>query len=238
MQRYFVSKIDNYEDIILSEDDSYHIIKVMRMSLKDKIEVVCSGVLHICEITSLDKVVKCRVIESVLENVRKIPKVTIAQALVKEQKMDYILQKSTELGVFEIIPISCERSVVKPDGKETKKIERWRKVLKEASEQSKRTDIPKIERICKLDELKSLDFTHKFICSVNEKSKSIKSVLSKVDIDDKILFVIGPEGGLSEKEEKLLMESGFEAISFGDNVLRTETSSLFILSVVNYEFLR
>ena len=62
MQRYFVSKIDNYEDIILSEDDSYHIIKVMRMSLKDKIEVVCSGVLHICEITSLDKVVKCRVI--------------------------------------------------------------------------------------------------------------------------------------------------------------------------------
>lgn len=238
MQRYFVPKIDDFNDIRLSDDDSYHIIKVMRMEIKDKIEVISLGVLYICEIFDLNSIVRCRVVETLGEKVRKIPKVTIAQALVKEQKMDYILQKAAELGVYEIIPTSCERSVVKAEGKEFKKIDRWRKVLKEASEQSKRNDIPLIEKICKLDELKSLDFTHKFICSVNEKSKTIKSVLSKVDIDDKILFVIGPEGGLSEKEEKLLMKSGFQAISFGDNVLRTETASLFILSVINYEFLR
>lgn len=238
MQRYFVSHIDDENNIVLSQDDSYHIVKVMRMSIGDRIEVVSLGIEYVCEIIELDNIVKCRVVEKLEEKTRKIPKIVLAQSLVKEQKMDYILQKSTELGVFEIIPVLTERSIIKVDNKEFKKIERWKKVLKEASEQSKRNDIPRIEKICKLDELKSLNFTHKYICSVNEKSKTIKSVLSKVDIDDTILFVIGPEGGLSEKEEKLLFENGFEAISFGDNVLRTETASLFVLSAINYEFMR
>lgn len=238
MQRYFVSHIDDENNIVLSQDDSYHIVKVMRMSIGDRIEVVSLGIEYVCEIIELDNIVKCRVVEKLEGKTRKIPKIVLAQSLVKEQKMDYILQKSTELGVFEIIPVLTERSIIKVDNKEFKKIERWKKVLKEASEQSKRNDIPRIEKICKLDELKSLNFTHKYICSVNEKSKTIKSVLSKVDIDDTILFVIGPEGGLSEKEEKLLLENGFEAISFGDNVLRTETASLFVLSAINYEFMR
>lgn len=237
MQRYFAKEIVN-NTFELSKDDTYHIIKVMRMNLKDKIEVVFNEKEYICEIIELEKNVKCKIINELEKKERKIPKVTIAQSLVKEQKMDYILQKATELGIHEIIPTKTERSIVKLDTKESKKIERWNKVLKEASEQSKRHDIPILTRVLDINELIDLPYDYKLICSVNENTKTIKSILSKVNIDDTILLVIGPEGGLSLSEEEKLIKSGFISITFGDNVLRTETASLFALSVINYEFLR
>ena len=110
--------------------------------------------------------------------------------------------------------------------------------MKEASEQSKRVDIPKVANITSLKDLINVDAKYKFLCSVNENSKSIKSVLSNANISDTILFVIGPEGGFDKSEEEYLIDNGFVSITFGKNVLRTETSSSFILSVINYEFMR
>ena len=141
MQRYF-SKLKEDDIFTLSKEDSYHIIRVMRMNKQDKVEVVDNQKEYICEIISLDENVKCKILEEIKEKEKKIPHVIIVQSLVKEQKMDYILQKSTELGVDEIIPLNAERSIIKIDNKENKKIERWNKVLKEASEQSKRNTIP------------------------------------------------------------------------------------------------
>lgn len=237
MQRYFVDKIDG-DFFTISNDDSYHILKVMRMEIDDKIEVVYNHNEYLCKIVAIENNVKCKVISILDEKERNIPKITIAQSLVKEQKMDYILQKATELGVDEIIPICTERSIVKLENKEDKKKERWKKVLKEASEQSKRVEIPNLESVISLKELLNKKYDFKFICSVNERVKTIKSVLSKVDISDTILFVIGPEGGLSSQEEEMLLSNGFEAISLGSNVLRTETASSFILSAISYEFMR
>ena len=237
MQRYFVNeKVGN--SFFIAADDSYHIIKVMRMQLKDKIEIVFQDKLFLCEIVKLSPNVKCDIVKE-FDNERLIlPKVSIAQSLVKEQKMDYILQKSTELGVYEIIPMYTERSIIKVKDKYDKKIERWKKVVKEASEQSKRFTLPYLNRIIDLKELIKEKYDFKFICSVNEKTKTIKNVLSNVNINDTILFVIGPEGGFSEKEEKLLVDNGFQSITLGENILRTETSSAFILSVINYHFMR
>lgn len=237
MQRYFVKeKIDN--TFCLSKDDSYHIVTVMRMNISDKIEVVYDSECYICKIISLDDLVKCEIVSKIDSIDNNMPKVFIAQALVKEQKMDYILQKCCELGVSGIIPVSTERSIVNLDGKIDKKILRWNKVLKEASEQSKRVDIPVINDVLTLKKIVDLDFDYKIICSVNEKSKSIKSVLSKIDNSATILFVIGPEGGLSLSEENYLIDNGFIPVTFGSFVLRTETASVYALSAVNYEFLR
>ena len=236
MQRYFVDEIKD-DKFILNSDDSYHVSTVMRMRENDLIEVVFKNELYICSILSFDPVA-CKAIRKEDSNTKKMPKVIIAQALVKEQKMDYILQKSCELGAFSIIPIKTIRTLIKIDKDKDKKIVRWNKILKEASEQSKRLCIPILNDILDIKQLLNMDADYKFICSVNEKSKTIKSVLSNVDISDTILFVIGPEGGFSDYEEDLLISNGFIPISLGDNVLRTETSSSFILSVVSYEFMR
>ncbi len=237
MQRYFTNKKEE-NILILNEEDSYHIIKVMRMKEKDRVEIIYDKKTYIGEIIEISKAIKCKIVEEKKEIRHEKPYIIIAQSLVKEQKMDYILQKSCELGVDEIIPINTARSIIKIDNNENKKIERWARILKEASEQSKRNLIPSINKVTDLKELINVKASVKLICTLNEKSKTIKSVLSKLDNSDTIIFVIGPEGGFENKEEEFLIKNGFIPISFGNNVLRTETASLFILSAVNYEFLR
>lgn len=238
MQRYFVKVRNNDNSFTLSSDDSYHITKVMRAKLKDLVEIVNDNTVYICEISSIDNNVKCRIKDSLIDNTNNIPSVTVAQSLVKEQKMDYILQKSTELGVNKIIPIEAERSIIKANGKSDKKIERWNKIVKEASEQSKRISIPKVSEIKNIKELIKEEYDYKILCSVNETSTTIKKVLQNATISDTILVVIGPEGGFTKSEEETLINNGFISTSLGNRVLRTETASSFVLSIINYVFMR
>ena len=235
MQRYFCNSINNKYN--LSKDDSYHITKVMRYSVKDKIEVVDNNELYIAEIVETSPLVIARQLEKVECNSNTF-NVVIAQSLVNEQKMDYILQKGTELGADMFIPLITTRSVVKVNDKINKKVDRWNTITKEASEQSKRLNIPKVCNPYTIKELISLDYDYKILCSVNEMSKSIKTVLSNIKESDRILIVIGPEGGFTNVEEELLIDNGFISVSLGDRVLRTETASLMILSIVNYIFMR
>lgn len=236
MQRYF--KDTNQDIFELSQDDSYHITKVMRNSIGDLVEVVIDKKLYICEIIEINNLVTVKKKEEIETDSELDCFVTIAQSLVKEQKMDLILQKSCELGVSEVIPINTTRSIVKLDKKETKKIDRWNKILKEASEQSKRVVIPKINSILDIKELAKLDYDIKILCTVNELSTSIKKVLSKDLKGAKIILVIGPEGGFTDAEEKILIENGYISTSFGNRVLRTETASLYALSIINYILMR
>lgn len=234
MQRYFVSKKDN-DIFTLSNDDSYHVSTVMRMELTDEIEIIYDNRVYISEIVELIPVVKAKIIKEMSTNNELSTYVTIAQSLVKEQKMDYILQKTTELGVNEIIPYLASRSIVKLEKNSSKKIERWQKIVKEAAEQSKRNYIPVVKNGMALSNLVNLsDYDVKFLCTVNETSQNIKKVLSNLDRNAKILFVIGPEGGFTKEEETKLIESGFISLSLGKSVLRTETASTFIMSVIRY----
>lgn len=234
MQRYFVEE-ENDNKFTLSNDDSYHIKKVMRMNLEDKIEIVCNKNVYICKIKNLEPLVEAEIEEEVLEENELDFFVTLAQSLVKEQKMDYILQKATELGVNEIIPVDTERSIVKMDRKESKKLERWNKITKEASEQSKRNYIPQVQPVMTIKELSKLEeFDIKLLCTVRENTKNIKNVLSNAKEGAKMIIVVGPEGGFTTKEEEQLIERGFQAVSLGKSVLRTETASLFFLSAVRY----
>ena len=235
MQRYFCNS--NNDIFNLSKEDSYHITKVMRYSIGDKIEIVNNKCLYISEIIETNPLVVAKEIEKV-DCTDTTLNVTIVQSLVNEQKMDYILQKGTELGVEDFIPLITTRSVVKVNDKVNKKVERWNTITKEASEQSKRLTIPKVNNPYTIKELISLDYDYKILCSVNEVSKDIKTVLSNVKESDKILVVIGPEGGFTKEEESKLIEGGFISVSLGNRVLRTETASLFVLSIINYIFMR
>lgn len=239
MQRYFCSNKSDNNVIILSKEDSYHITKVMRMNLSDKVEVVIEETTYICEIIELTPLVKVKILEEKTEYNELETKVTLVQSLVKEQKMDYILQKATELGVHKIIPYKSARSVVNLDKKEDKKISRWQTILKEAAEQSKRNIIPEITEPMTLEKLVNLhDYDVKILCTIRENTESLKKVLSKSNISDKMIIVVGPEGGFTEEETNTMISNGFITVSLGDSILRTETASLFILSSIRYHNMR
>ena len=152
--------------------------------------------------------------------------------------MDFLLQKATELGVDEIIPVISERTVVKIDNKKDNKISRWEKIMKEASEQSHRFDIPKMHDITSLKGLVNVNADIKIFCNTNEMSKNIKKVLQDSKKSGTILIVVGPEGGFSDAEVDFLSNNGFVSVTLGSNILRAETVPLYLLSVINYEFMR
>jgi 16S rRNA (uracil1498-N3)-methyltransferase len=232
MQRYFSNKLVNNK-FELNKDDLYHILTVMRMKTGDSIEVVYNEEVYICELSITDIVEVIVKNKEESNNINDVEKVLIIP-LLKEVKMDLILQKSTELGISKIIPVIMERSIIKLKDKELKKIERWNKICKEASEQSKRVNIPIVTEVKTLKELENIDGL-KIVCSTKEKDYTIKKYLNDNKGYDKINIVIGPEGGISPKEEEYLNSIGFESISLGENIMRVETVPMYILSIINYE---
>ena len=206
--------------------------KVMRMKDDSKIEVVYNSRLYICNIT-LDKLPSVSIIKEEESLVKEL-NVTLVVPLLKEQKFDLILQKSTELGVSEIIPVNMERCLVKQSDREEKKVERWNKICKEAAEQSKRTSIPVVTPVKNLKDLVNMEGL-KVVCSTSEKANNIKKFLTVNNKYDKIIIVVGPEGGISNKEEEFLANNGFTRVSLGNRIMRVETVPIFIMSILNYE---
>ena len=231
MQRYFVKEKNN-QNFILENTDIHHIKKVMRCKNNDKIEIVYDKKVYLCNIDDIDSMT-LSIIDSYEEDRESNIELTIAVSLVQEQKFDLILQKLTELGVNNIIPVKTERSIVKINKiKKKKKKIRWENICKEASEQSHRVTIPKIHNIISLKELLNQKKELNLICSLNEKTKPLEEYLKK-DLKN-ILFVIGPEGGFSNKEEQFLTENGFESTTLGKRVLRVETATIYVASIINY----
>jgi len=236
MQRYFAFN----KNLDLDEKDIFHIYKVMRMKPGDKIEVIYNQMIHLCQIMEISvNNVKLEILEQ-RESKNELPcQVTVAVSLVTEQKWDYILQKATELGASEIIPLELSRTLIKIDqNKYDKKIDRWLKICKEAAEQSHRTVIPNILNVMKISDLIKKDYDVKIVCSTGKAVLNLKQVLSKCENYGRILVVIGPEGGLSQNEEELLAQNGFIRTSLGYFILRVETAPLFVLSAINYELMR
>lgn len=232
MQRYFA--VD--KNLNISDKDKHHIINVMRMKLNDKIEIVYDEKIYLCEINDISKKDVSYSVKDIIDVNNELPvKVTIAVSLVNEKKLDFILQKCTELGVYDFILVSSDRSKVKIDGKEKKKIERWNTITKEAAEQSHRNIKPIVRDIMSINDVSKLDYDLKLTCSTKENEKTIKNVLQNSTNCDRIIIVVGPEGGLTISEEEKLEKNGFIPVTLGNLILRTETVPIYIMSLINYE---
>lgn len=233
MQRYFVKeKIENY--LILDDGDLHHIKNVMRNQSGDLIECVYNEELYICEIEDMVSG-KVKITDKILEDREMKWEVAVAIALVKEQKMDLILQKLTELGIKKIIPVKMERSIVKlDDNKFAKKKERWEKICKEAAEQSKRNKIPEIMGLHTVKQLGDLSFSKRFICSTRNPENLVNNYLQDQGDCATMLFVIGPEGGIAPLEEDLLESFGYIPISLGNRIMRVETAAIYVASIINF----
>jgi 16S rRNA (uracil1498-N3)-methyltransferase len=244
MQRYFV-KNEQFTDnkAVVTGDDARHIARVMRMSKGD--EVICCNEKSqsaLCEIEDIsDDEVNLRVVEW-LDEAKELPiEVTIANGLPKGDKLELVIQKGTELGASAFIPFMAARSIVKWDSKKgAKKVDRWRKIAKEAAEQAHRTKVPEVLEPASLRELlqKSKAYDYKIVAyeeeaKLGEKS-NLASVLSNIKQGQSLLVVIGPEGGLSDNEVESFKNSGFVTCGFGPRILRTETAPLYVLAAVSY----
>jgi len=210
MPKFFVNKkqVEN-ETINIIGGDVNHIKNVLRKKEKEKIEI-------------------CIIVKQVSETEGKI-QVTIFQGLPKSDKMELVIQKSVELGVYEIYPTEMKRCIVKLKEQEAnKKIARWQKISEVAAKQSGRNIIPQIKEKVKL-----------IVAYEEEKENSLKSELKSIKSKDKenikIAILVGPEGGINLEEIEELSKAGAVIVTLGKRILRTETVALNVLSNIMYE---
>jgi len=164
--------------------------------------------------------------------------ITLAQSLLKGEKMDYLIQKATELGVKRILPFISSRSI--PLLERAKRIERhrrWKKIAVEASKQCGRGIIPEIDP--PEDYLQLLEFVPKGILRFilwEKEGERLKQVLKRPGRESGILFIVGPEGGFSREEVEEAERAAFVPVTLGERILRSETASLCLLSILQYEW--
>lgn len=252
MSKFFVKteQIKN-NNIIINGDDVNHIINVLRMKKGDEIQV-CNqeiGDNYNAQITQFTKnEVDCEIIERINKTTESNVNITLFQGLPKFEKMELIIQKNTEVGVKRIVPVIMERTVVKIDEKvASRKLERWQKIAEIAAKQSMRDIIPNINNITKLKEIDTTEYDVVLVAYENEEHNKLKDELQKLskkiegtnsnnnEENFNIAIVIGPEGGISEKEIELLAEKNVKFVSLGRRILRTETAGLVMAGNILYE---
>ena len=242
MYQFFVEEGQICGDrIVITGEDVNHIKNVLRMKIGEEIAVSngVDGREYRCEVAQLlsDEVV-CK-LRFIKENDVELPaQVYLFQGLPKADKMELIIQKAVELGVYSVIPVATRRSIVKLDDKKAAaKQNRWQGIAEAAAKQSKRKIIPKIEKVMSfaeaLEMAKELE-VRLIPYELAEDMSNTKEIIERIREGQKIAIFIGPEGGFDETEIALASEVGVEPITLGKRILRTETAGMTVLAWLMY----
>jgi 16S rRNA (uracil1498-N3)-methyltransferase len=241
MSRFFISpeQFDRPEPVI-SGPDVRHITKVLRLGPGDAVELLDGAGRAACAVIASmgGDVVVCRKEEVFSPGGEPPVDVVLVQGLAKGDKMDYIIQKSTELGVSGIIPLVCRRSVVRLEGeKKGSRQARWQRVALEASKQCRRPRVPQVHPPVEMAE--ALGGIHRGALAIlpweGERSLGLKEALPR-QTPEKIYIFVGPEGGFEEYEVEEARRSGVAAVSLGPRILRTETAGPACLAIVMHKY--
>lgn len=248
MYKFFVTENQIEGNIIkIVEKDVNHIKNVLRHEINDEIEIcdITNSTNYLCKIIELDnKFVKAEILDKLETNSEPKVYLHIFQGLPKQEKMETIIQKTTEIGVSEITPLVMNRCVVKLDDKTaSKKVERFQKISEVAAKQSKRDRIPIINLPINIKNIyeKIANYDIVLVAYENEETLNIKTVLKKLNKikekkkEIKVAVIIGPEGGIEEKEIEYLKKLGAKVVTLGKRILRTETAPIVLASIIMYE---
>lgn len=241
MTRLFVQfSLKDKDSLSLDEENSRYISQVLRMKNGEELIIVDNdSIEYVCSISGITKkTVELEVLSCSVNTTEPPFHVTLFQSVSKGERMDYTIQKTTELGVKEIYPVLSERVVVKLNGKDVSgKLDRWQKIALEASRQSHRGSVPVIKE--PIDFEKAIEFAKDNFDLVlfpweEESDKGIKEVLKSFS-GKRIAVFVGPEGGYSEEEAGFATENNAKCVTLGPRILRTETAGAAVLSMLIYE---
>lgn len=229
------------EIIQLPKDVTHHVLHVFRHNMEKPITVTGSdnrcGIYQITE--EVDGIAQAKLIEYV-ESDASSYRTILVQSLLKGEKLEWVLQKATELNVDTIYLVSTANCVAKYDDKKLQsKVSRWEKIMLEAAQQCGRNQLPTLVVGETLSQVLTIEADAlKLVAYENEDGHTIKSALQLVHTNQTIidiLICIGPEGGYQEKEINAIIESGGKSVSLGNTILRAETAAIGSLAMIQYE---
>ncbi len=232
----------------ISDQEQVHkLSRVLRLRENDQVVLLDgTGLIYNAQIISFfSREIQCRLLSRRTANTDPELKITVAQAMLKGPNFDYVLQKGTEIGVADFIPVITERTVVKIDDNDVsrdidRRVNRYQKIVQDAAEQSERGHVPDVRNFMTLDELFKTNlsvYDLKLICAERSQTNGIKEVLNSVQEKiHKVLILIGPEGGFAENELKHAISSGFTSVSLGRRIYRSETVGMLLSGILFFYF--
>ena len=243
MNRFFInSQLINDKGVLFPEAVSHQILNVLRLTSGDRVDVLDDrGFVYHVELLMSDdeRTVFGRIMQKELVTTEPTVRITLCFGLSNREKVEWILQKGTEIGVSEFVPFISSRTLVQSSGLSEKKKERWKRIIKEAAEQSHRGRLPKLTLpqdfetcvmcVCPQNRLNLIAWEE----AVSE-TATIKDCLQGFDGTTLALFV-GPEGGFSADEIGIAQGAGCQVISMGDRILRMETAAILLPGIVLFE---
>ena len=219
-----------------------HMVRVLRLKEGDAL-ILCNGAgqEYHSIIESIGKrslALEITGIHAVAADLPASPSITLIQGIPKGDKFDLVIQKATELGVSSIVAFPADRSVIKiSSGQIANRIARWQKIALEAARQSERISVPEISLTRDLGtSLRDATQTVKLLLSERERDSHLREILSGKKVPDSAALLVGPEGGFSPEEVESAIQNGFTPVSLGPRILRTETASLVMLSIIQYQW--
>lgn len=241
MPVYFIQSRSVQDDrITLTGELAHHLRDVLRCRPGETLDLADEkrNRYHV----SVDQITKQQIRAKILQkdapSAQPAFPVTLAQAILKGKKMDWVIQKSAELGVTTLMPIVTERTIARPKSeRESHQTERWQAIAQEAAQQCGRLDIPDIKPVAALDDLlkNPPEASMKLVPWELEQGLSLKSVLQNLKNEKSVAILIGPEGGFSPREIEKARKAGWISVSLGPRILRAETAGMAVLAILEYE---
>jgi 16S rRNA (uracil1498-N3)-methyltransferase len=223
---------------VMLADEAHHLSRVLRLNPGDEVFVFDGeGTEHKCRIDSVGKdIVEAEIVETVRSSAESPIDIRLAQALVKGEKFDLIVQKATELGVSAITPLETDHSDIKfKEEQADKKVERWRRISLESLKQCGRSRLVEIDAPVRVDEFIESHMQSWFAMVFSEKGGlSITSAVSSSSNRSKVVAIVGPEGGWSERELGIMIGKGCVPVTLGPRTLRTETAALAAVTLIQH----
>ncbi|MBI2472667.1 MAG: 16S rRNA (uracil(1498)-N(3))-methyltransferase [Planctomycetes bacterium] len=238
--RFYIPYTPTVREIWINGKEAHHILHVKRAKLGSKITLFDGkGIEYLANVTEiLEDKLKVFIEQSEEVDRESVVDITIAFSIPKGKGATLLIQKCSELGVKTLIPLHCERSVVDIRHKSAEKIEKWNKVVIEASKQCKRNFLTKIEDVMSFDSLMKTinNYDLSLVACTDNHTRTLKSVLTEHPLARKIICLVGPEGGFTRGEIEMAVKSGCVPVSVGHSILRIETAVVAISSMLLYAY--
>src|SRR5580704_6931586 len=236
-RRFFVDEVRNGKAEI-SGDDARHLTRVLRVEPGERYEISDNRNVFLAEIETARKE---RVVFRTLEKLAPPApeaRIVLCAALIKFDRFEWMVEKATELGVARIVPVEAARSEHGLERAAHKRVERWRRIALEASQQSRRAFLPEVFEPEPLRDVLAREATHRFALDENPDARPLNAALPAVrHTQDVVALLIGPEGGWTDDERSQFTAAGWSPVSLGPLILRAETAALAALAIVNSAWL-
>jgi 16S rRNA (uracil1498-N3)-methyltransferase len=232
-RRFFVGEVRGGKAQVTG-DEAFHLTRVLRVEVGQKYEISDNQSAYLAEIETARRDLVTFLVGDRLPESEPLLKATVYASLIRFERFELLLEKATELGVSKIVPVQAERSEKGLERAAVKRLARWRRVVREASEQSRRTHLPVLEEPVRFASIMAAREAHRFLLDEDRSAMPILQALPRKESrGDYAALLVGPEGGWSARERSGLVETGWQAVSLGPYVLKAETSVLAALAILN-----